>query len=215
MQHVVDRKPWSWQATQEETPLIVWMAWGLSALFCLSAAINTGITGITFGLPFACVVASLVLRGHTRRASFALLFLCAILKFAQDDTSTLYYNGIGEDLTLEAAEFCPNVGGGRPYVASRCETPPSPRLKRTLGRVAPGNYMVTQVDAEYGDLATQYVYVVDTPYGPAQVSPQRTRVTWADGSPVDESKVLKDVPRWLSMLMFYPQVPLTLFRADN
>lgn len=214
MQHVVDRNPWSWQESKL-TPALVWVGWALSALFCLSAAVNTGITGLTFGIPFAFVVTTMAFRGYARQATLGLLVVCAVLKFAQDDTSTLYYNGIGDELTLNGGEFCPNVGGGRPYVANRCDNPASPRLKRTLGKLTPGNYTVTEVDAEYGDLNTRYIYVVDTPYGPAQVSPTRVNVTWSDGSPVDEDKVLKDVPRWLSMLMYYPQIPLMLLRGGN
>jgi hypothetical protein len=210
-QHIVDRAPWTWQENKP-MPLLLWMLWSLCALFCMSAAINTGITGMTFGIPFIGVITSLVLRGYARPASFGLLFLCSILKFSQDNTSTLYYNGIGDEVTIRAAEFCPNTGGPRPYLSTLCANPTSLRFKRSLGKVPSGNYTVTAVDAEYDDFSTRYFYVVDTPYGPARVSPTKMNVTWSDGSDIDESRILKDVPRWLSMLMFYPQLPLVLFK---
>lgn len=214
MDHIVDRNPWAWQDARP-TPLVLWLLWGMCALFCLSAAVNTGITGMTFGIPFAAGIASMMVRGYTRSASFGLLFLCALLKFSQDDTSSLYYNGIGQTVTVAAAEFCPNSGGGRPYLATVCATTVSPRFKRTLGRMPPGNYTISQVDAEYGNLSTRYIYVVDTPKGPARVDSTQVAVRWPDGAPVDEADILKDVPRWLSMLMFYPQLPLVLLQAGK
>ncbi len=214
MQHIVDRNSWQWQDAKPATAL-TWTLWGCCALFCLSAAVNTGISGLTFGLPFAGIITSMVLRGYARPASFGLFFICAILKFAQDDTSTLYYNGIGEEVLVSASEFCPNYGGKRPYLARRCEAPISTRFKRTLGTLPPGEYTVSEVVADYDELNTRYTYVVDTPLGPASVSPQHTGVTWADGGAIDESLILKDVPRWLSMFMYYPKIPLLLFRNQD
>jgi hypothetical protein len=210
--HVVDRSSFQW-APARGTPAVAWPLWALCALFCVSASTNTGVTGVTFGLPFAFILVSLAFKGYARTSTFTVLFVCAVLKFAQDPTSSLYFNGVGDMLELKgSAEFCPNAGGGRPYLADRCEAPASPRFKRTLGKVQAGLYSIQSVDAEYDELSTRYVYVVDTEYGPARVSPSKVQVTWHDGQAVDDSTILKDVPRWLSMLMFYPKVPLLLFQ---
>jgi hypothetical protein len=134
----------------------------LSIVFCLSGAVNAGITGPYFATPWAIflVVAAALKKWYARPVLLVIAPVCVLLYYAHDFAPAMFYHGIGQAVAI-AKDTTPDESN----MLSCGEMTGSRGPNESSGiRIAAGRYKIVGVTVIGGiDAPIEWKYVIAVP----------------------------------------------------
>jgi hypothetical protein len=170
--------------------------------FVLSGSVNLGWSGPALAAPFLVLLLVLAWRQRWWLQAAGVLSLATFLYSAQSWWPQLYYSHIGEELALAnpACVFI-NSPGHPNYVSDGCaETPGLP--SRNLGAIPADTYRIVGASTSHADFGFSAAHLIDTPRGPAVVSPGLVQARYASGAPMSDAA--RGWHQRMSVLMYWP-----------